>query len=144
MATTASLRRLLDATSLSAALVDGRVLVTVHAPDRVGLLAAIAAWFEDRGANVEACHASHDEDGRAHDVFVVAGAVDADELAAALGGQPTRLVRTGLWPLTAGVHLARSTLVWPWTLTTKVARGMAGLLGPAGAGTDSDDRVAGG
>lgn len=69
----------------------GRALITVEAPDGVGLLWAVASWFETHGCNVEAYRASS-ADGRATDSFVVAGEVDCADLAAAIGGVPAEAV----------------------------------------------------
>ena len=64
--------------------VDGsepeQTLVRVLARDQVGLLAAICRWFADQGLSVESVHAATDGE-RARDVFLVAGNVDAAELA---------------------------------------------------------------
>ncbi|HEY3810522.1 MAG TPA: hypothetical protein VGL49_03735 [Acidimicrobiales bacterium] len=84
----------------------GRSMVTVEAPDRVGLLHATAAWFEVNGCNVEACRAGTDGD-RARDAFIVTGQVDTAALAAALGGPDagsivTRVVTTP-WHVAVGV-----------------------------------------
>ncbi|MGH9095233.1 MAG: ACT domain-containing protein [Acidimicrobiales bacterium] len=105
----------------------GRVVVTVHAPDRAGLLAAIGGWFEDHGANVEMCQATG-EDGMAHDVFVVAGAVDADELATALGGHPVTSTGAGVWALTFGLRATRAGLVWPWKAAATITQGVIGAV----------------
>ncbi|HEV8115404.1 MAG TPA: hypothetical protein VGP53_04130 [Acidimicrobiales bacterium] len=76
-----------------------RVVVTVRAPDRVGLLWAIAAWFEARGCNIEVATAEA-EDGMASDTFVVHGGVDPDALFAHLAGRPPTPLP---WPLTRGL-----------------------------------------
>ncbi|MGH8916915.1 MAG: ACT domain-containing protein [Actinomycetes bacterium] len=105
----------------------GRTVVTVHAPDRAGLLAAIGGWFDDHGANVEMCQATG-EDGMAHDVFVVAGPVDADELAAALGGHPATPIGAGAWSLTFGLRATRAGLLWPWKAAATVTQGVIGAV----------------
>ncbi|MEO5679961.1 MAG: ACT domain-containing protein [Acidimicrobiales bacterium] len=64
-----------------------RVVVSVRAPDRLGLLWAIASWFEERGCNIEVATAEAD-DGTATDTFVVHGPVDPDGLATHLAGRP--------------------------------------------------------
>ena len=67
---------------------DGdRVLVTVTAPDRIGLLWAIAKWFEMNDCNVEVVRARV-VDGRAEGTFIVAGTVDAAALSTALSDRP--------------------------------------------------------
>jgi predicted amino acid-binding ACT domain protein len=88
---------------------QGRVLVTVDAPDGVGLLWAVATWFAQRGCNVEAYHATSTA-GLARDTFVVVGEVDATGLASAIGGVPARVtslpgeaVRLGIRLSAAGV-----------------------------------------
>jgi UTP:GlnB (protein PII) uridylyltransferase len=58
-------------------------LVSVRAPDRIGLLCAIATWFEANGCNIEVAQV-RSEDGEANDVFLVTGEVDAHALTAAL------------------------------------------------------------
>ncbi len=65
----------------------GRWRVSVSAPDRVGLLAAITGWLRDAGTEIEAA-AAYQENGRIEDGFVVLGPGEfdkrADELAAVL------------------------------------------------------------
>jgi predicted amino acid-binding ACT domain protein len=80
----------------------GRVLVTIEAPDRVGLLWAVAAWFESRGANVEAYRATS-EGGVARDTFVVVGECDGTALAAAIGGVPVETWQLP-FPLRLGIR----------------------------------------
>ena len=63
----------------------GHSLVTVEAPDRIGLLWAVTSWFAGHGDNVVAAQLS-EVGGRAKDLFLVHGAPDADELAAFLAG----------------------------------------------------------
>jgi hypothetical protein len=71
---------------------SGLALVTVKAPDRPGLLWAVASWFHAVGADVQAYRA--DSDGNtAVDSFLVRGRIDAHALAGALGGVPTRTLR---------------------------------------------------
>jgi UTP:GlnB (protein PII) uridylyltransferase len=63
--------------------------MTVEAPDRVGLLWAIASWFADHGLNVEA--ALLEQQGqRAVDRFLIDGSPDADGLATHLAGTRRR------------------------------------------------------
>jgi len=76
-----------------------RVVVSVRAPDRVGLLWAVASWFEERGCNIEVANVDA-EGGTATDTFVVHGPVDADALATHLAGR----ARASLpWPITCGL-----------------------------------------
>jgi glycine cleavage system regulatory protein len=81
----------------------GRSVVTIEAPDGVGLLHAAAAWFETNGCNVEACRAGT-EGGQARDVFIVMGPVDTAALARALGGPAAGSVVTRV--ATTPLHLA--------------------------------------
>ena len=81
----------------------GRCVVTVEAPDRVGLLHATANWFESHDCNVESCRGGSEGD-RARDVFIVAGPVDTAALAAALGGVARSSVVTRV--ATTPLHLA--------------------------------------
>lgn len=94
----------------------GRVVVTVKAPDRVGLLWAIATWFESNDCNVEVARARV-VDGMAEGTFVVVGPVDPVALAAALSDRP------------AGMVLPVPTPVkWAWrTGVAAVGVGMAAL-----------------
>lgn len=62
------------------------LLVTVEAPDRVGLLWAITSWFADQDASVVAAHLASEGD-RAKDVFLIQGTVPPDGLAARLGAK---------------------------------------------------------
>ena len=59
---------------------DGRSVVRVTAPDRIGLLSAVCRWFADNGVSVEAASIST-VDGIAKDVFLVDGDCDVDALA---------------------------------------------------------------
>ena len=68
-----------------------RVLVTVKAPDRVGLLWALAKWFEVNDCNVEVARARV-VDGVAEGTFVVDGVVDPMALSAALTDRPSDVV----------------------------------------------------
>lgn len=87
---------------------DGdRVIVSVRAPDRVGLLWAIASWFEEQGCNIEVANVDA-EDGTAVDTFVVEGRMDADALASHLAGRPgPSLPRPLTAGLSAGLALGR-------------------------------------
>lgn len=99
----------------------GRAVVTVEAPDRVGLLHATAGWFEAHGCNVESCRGGT-EGEKARGVFIVAGGVDTAALAAALGGVATSSVVTRV--ATTPLHVAAS-------VTGGVLRGVAGVSGQA-------------
>jgi hypothetical protein len=68
----------------------GHVLVTVEAPDSIGLLWAIAHWFETHGCNIEGS-TMRQEGPKAKGTFLVTGAVDGHALTAALSGRPARL-----------------------------------------------------
>jgi UTP:GlnB (protein PII) uridylyltransferase len=70
----------------------GRALVSVEAPDRVGLLWAVASWFADHGCNVEAYQATSSS-GTANDKFLVAGDCDWTALAEAISGAPVETQR---------------------------------------------------
>ncbi len=80
----------------------GRSVVTVDAPDGMGLLHVTAAWLAASGCNVEACRASS-ELGRARAVFIVTGHLDTADLAAALGGPQAGAVVTRV--VTTPVHV---------------------------------------
>ena len=74
---------------LSSGVLTGQSLITVEAPDRVGLLWAVASWFGERGLNVEA--AQLDEEGnRAVDRFLIDGSPDVNKLATHLAGTRRR------------------------------------------------------
>ncbi len=57
-----------------------RTLIRVVAPDQVGLLAAICAWFAEHELSVESLHAATDGE-LARDVFLVEGTCEARDLA---------------------------------------------------------------
>lgn len=76
-----------------------RAVVSVRAPDRVGLLWAIASWFEDQGCNIEVANIDAVA-GTATDTFVVHGRLDADALATHLAGRPMPALP---WPVTTGL-----------------------------------------
>ena len=61
-------------------------LVSVDAPDRLGLLWAITSWLAGQDVSVVAAQLS-DEDGRAKDLFLVSGSPDPDGLAMHLAGR---------------------------------------------------------
>lgn len=61
----------------------GRSVVTVTAPDQIGVLWAICRWFADHDVSIEAACAGA-EDGQVEDHFVVVGQPDARALAARL------------------------------------------------------------
>lgn len=87
-----------------------RVIVSVRAPDRVGLLWAIASWFEGRDSNIEVANVEVDG-GTAVDTFIVHGPVDADALATHLAGRAqARLTRPVTSGLTAGISVGRGAL----------------------------------
>jgi predicted amino acid-binding ACT domain protein len=103
----------------------GRVLVTIDAPDRVGLLWAVASWFEDHDCNVEAYRA-HSEQGRASDTFVVVGEVDCAGLAKAIGGVPvealalpSQAARAAARVVLAGVGVAATVALRAWRVVRR-------------------------
>lgn len=65
----------------------GQVMVQVEAPDRIGLLWAIADWFAEQGCNIEAVQARA-SDGRAEVTFLATGALDTTALMTRLSGRP--------------------------------------------------------
>jgi UTP:GlnB (protein PII) uridylyltransferase len=69
---------------------DGHAVVTVEAPDRVGLLWAIASWFEAGGYNVVAARLSDDGQGRASGAFLVDRSPDVELMVAHLAGTVRR------------------------------------------------------
>jgi len=80
---------------------DGRSVVRVTAPDRIGLLSAVCRWFADHDVSVEAASIST-VDGVAKDVFLVDGECDVDELArhlSAVRTHPLRALANALCPL---------------------------------------------
>jgi glycine cleavage system regulatory protein len=89
---------------LSSQVLTGESLITVEAPDRVGLLWAVASWFCDRGLNVEAAQLEEQGD-RAVDRFLIDGSPDVNALATHLAGTRRRFpwVRR-LSPSRFGVH----------------------------------------
>jgi glycine cleavage system regulatory protein len=91
----------------------GQVVVTVRAPDRPGLLHAIASWITAAGCNIEACHASTDGT-TATDVLVVRGDLDPPALATALGGEPARDSHGGFFPVRIAVGTAVGLTLLPW------------------------------
>lgn len=64
---------------------SGRTMVQVEAPDRIGLLWAVADHLASRGSSIESARLGGDG-GTAHDVFIVMGEVDAAALTQALSG----------------------------------------------------------
>ena len=80
---------------------DGRSVVQVTAPDRIGLLSAVCRWFADNDVSVEAASIST-VDGIAKDVFLVDGDCDVEALARRLGTDhrsPVWALMTALCPL---------------------------------------------
>jgi len=63
-----------------------RMLVRVRAPDRPGLLWAVAWWLSTEGCNIEALQVGSTR-GRADDTFLVRGSVDPGQLTAWLAGR---------------------------------------------------------
>lgn len=83
----------------------GRTLVRVSAPDRVGLLWAVAAWLAEHGCNIEVARVGGDGT-TVDDTFVVEGTVSASELATYLSGQAGEA--DALWV----VRVARGWFSW--------------------------------
>ena len=76
-----------------------RSVVTVRAPDRIGLLWAIASWFAAHDCNIEVANIDA-EGGTATDTFVVEGSPDGDALASYLAGRS----RPSLpWPVSSAL-----------------------------------------
>ena len=75
---------------------DGQTLVTVDAPDRVGLLWAIASWFEVGGYNVLAARLDDDGLGTASGALLVDRAPDVNQLVEHLAGKRRRSLITRL------------------------------------------------
>jgi predicted amino acid-binding ACT domain protein len=74
---------------VSSPVLTGHSLITVEAPDRVGLLWAVASWFADHRLSVEA--AQLEEEGqRAVDRFLIDGSPDVNGLATHLAGMRRR------------------------------------------------------
>lgn len=97
-----------------------RAVVSIQAPDRVGLLWAIASWFEEHGCNIEVAKIDA-RAGTAVDTFVVHGA-------GSLGPDPSLSTRPP-WSLDAdalAVHLAgRPEPSLPWPVAAGLSRGLA-------------------
>jgi predicted amino acid-binding ACT domain protein len=106
----------------------GRVVVTITAPDRVGLLWAVAAWFESHGANVETYRATSHA-GVASDTFVVVGGCDCAALAGAIGGVPVETWQLPL-PLRLGLRAGVSAGAVAVTLTAALAAGAVRMIQP--------------
>jgi predicted amino acid-binding ACT domain protein len=81
---------------MASPVLTGQSLITVEAPDRVGLLWAVASWFGDHGFNVEAAQLEQ-HGARAADTFLIDGSPDVDNLAAHLAG-----TRRGWFPWSRG------------------------------------------
>ena len=105
----------------------GRSVVTVEAPDGVGLLHATAAWFEANGCNVEACRAGL-ESGQARAVFIVLGPVDTAALAAVLGGPSAGSVVTRV--ATTPFHLAATLIGTACGVVTGLWRALRRIAEP--------------
>lgn len=82
----------------------GRCVVTVTAPDQVGLLWAICRWFADNGVSIEAARIGA-EHGRANDHFIVLGDPDARGLAAHLSGAAPTLAELAADVAAAGASV---------------------------------------
>jgi predicted amino acid-binding ACT domain protein len=102
---------------------SGRMLVTVEAPDRVGLLWAVASWFAQRGCNVETCRATS-AGGLARDTFVVVGDVDPTGLASALGGLPAHASTLPVDAVRVGVRLGMAAAATGVALGARIGRAL--------------------
>jgi hypothetical protein len=102
-------------------------MVTIEAPDGVGLLWMVASWFAEHDCNVEAYRARSDL-GVAKDTFVVVGQVDASELAAALGGAPAEVLTVPAATLRLGSRLSRAGAALTAAVATRLLRGMGDRL----------------
>ena len=58
---------------------NGDDMISVVAPDQLGLLATVCRWFADNGASIEAAWIAGEAD-EANDVFVIDGDVDVSKL----------------------------------------------------------------
>jgi predicted amino acid-binding ACT domain protein len=67
----------------------GRCLLTIRAPDQVGLLWSICRWLADTGIGIEAARVGS-RGGLAEDHFLVVGVPEVAALTAHLGGGPRR------------------------------------------------------
>jgi UTP:GlnB (protein PII) uridylyltransferase len=105
----------------------GRAVITVEAPDGVGLLHAAAAWFEAHGCNVEACRAGT-EGGQARGVFIVMGPVDTAALARVLGGPGAGSVVTRV--ATTPFHLAAALMGAACGVITGLLRALRDVVTP--------------
>jgi predicted amino acid-binding ACT domain protein len=74
---------------VSSQVLTGQSLITVEAPDRVGLLWAVASWFADHRLNVEAAQLA-EQGQRAIDTFLIDGNPDVEALATHLAGTRRR------------------------------------------------------
>jgi hypothetical protein len=74
---------------VSSPVLTGQSLITVEAPDRVGLLWAVASWFATQRLNVEAAHLDEQRQ-RAVDRFLIDGSPDVNGLATHLAGTGRR------------------------------------------------------
>jgi predicted amino acid-binding ACT domain protein len=101
----------------------GRVVLRLEAPDRVGLLWAVASWLNDREANIEVARVETRGD-QADDTFVIDGVFDPAELATYLSGTDSTVAT--LTPLTVA-RAAAST-------ANQVGRAAAAVTGALVAG----------
>jgi UTP:GlnB (protein PII) uridylyltransferase len=101
---------------------QGRVLVTVEAPDRVGLLWAVASWFEHRGANIEAVSTVSTDDGMVRDSYLVVGEIDSTALAAHIGGGPAGPVNVPAAMIRLGVRVGIATAGVAAAITLRILR----------------------
>jgi predicted amino acid-binding ACT domain protein len=102
----------------------GRSVVTVTAPDQIGLLWAICQWFADHEVSIEAAHAGG-SGSRVEDHFVVIGQPDARALAARLTVATNSALLSASSLVGSAVGLAASVAGVAGGLVGTVARGAA-------------------
>jgi len=84
----------------------GRSLLSVSAPDQLGLLWAICDWLANQEVTIEAMRVENIED-MAHDEFIVRGPFDADALEARLSIESPTLMSAPLHIVSAAVGALR-------------------------------------
>jgi predicted amino acid-binding ACT domain protein len=84
----------------------GRCVVTVTAPDQVGLLWAVCRWFADHDVSIEAAHIGG-ADGQVEDHFIVVGQPDAGGLQGRLTGADQSLPRLAMDVATTLVDIGK-------------------------------------
>ncbi|HWW55147.1 MAG TPA: hypothetical protein VNY84_15325, partial [Acidimicrobiales bacterium] len=108
----------------------GRVVLRLQAPDRIGLLWAVASWLNERGANIEVARVET-RARVADDIFVIDGVVDAAELATYLSGTDSTV--GGLSPLAVARAAAATANQVGHSAAAVVGALVAGVQGRIGA-----------